>query len=450
MSSPQYPKYKDSGVEWLGKVPEHWELPKIKHVAEIVGGGTPSRENPAYWNGTIPWVSPKDMKSERIRDSEECITELGLQGSSTCLIPIGRVLMVIRSGILQHTLPVAINDAPVALNQDLKAFTFDERLCKPQFFQRWVQGLNDLLLLAWASEGATVESINQTLLRDSILPVPSIAEQTAIAGFLDRETGKIDELVAEQRRLIELLKEKRQAVISHAVTKGLNPPRPTKPSRIEWLGDVPKHWTRSQPKYFTTKIVDGVHFKPNYVDEGIPFVTVQNLTAGLGISFKNLNYIIEVNHEEYFKRANPEKGDVLITKDGTLGVVRVVETDRVFSIFVSVAMLKPNKELIDPWFMAYALESDVVFQQFQARQLGSALKHIHLVELRNVFVMLPPLKEQREIVQALQIEGGRLETLLTEAERAIELLQERRTALISAAVNGKIDVRGLSNKEAVA
>ena len=93
--------------------------------SDIVGGGTPSRENPTYWNGTILWVSPKDMKSERINESEECITELGLQSSSTCLIPMGRVLMVIRSGILQHTLPVAINDRPVALNADFRGPELD-------------------------------------------------------------------------------------------------------------------------------------------------------------------------------------------------------------------------------------------------------------------------------------------------------------------------------------
>ena len=249
--------------------------------------------------------------------------------------------------------------------------------------------------------------------------------------------------------MIELLKEKRQAVISHAVTKGLNPDAPMKASGIEWLGDVPEHWKRSQPKYFTSKIVDGVHFKPNYVSEGIPFVTVQNLTAGRGISFEKLNYITKVDHEEYSKRANPEKGDVLLTKDGaTLGVARVVETDRVFSIFVSVAMLKPIKELVDPWFLTYALESSVAFQQFKAGEQGSALKHIHLVDLRNVCISLPPIEEQRTIVLSLDNRVNQFESLLAEAEQAIDLLQERRTALISAAVTGKIDVREFANVEA--
>ena len=148
MSFPRYPKYKPSGVEWLGDVPEHWDLPKLKSIASFSGGGTPSRENLAYWNGDIPWVSPKDMKAERIVGAEEYITEEGLRSSSSNLLSAGRVLMVVRSGILKHTIPVAINDVPVALNQDMKALDFNSNRCVARFFLRWVQGFNDRLLLA--------------------------------------------------------------------------------------------------------------------------------------------------------------------------------------------------------------------------------------------------------------------------------------------------------------
>ncbi|HBJ35855.1 MAG TPA: restriction endonuclease subunit S, partial [Planctomycetaceae bacterium] len=204
MSFPRYRDYKDSGVEWLGEVPEHWSLRRIRHIAAISGGGTPSREKPEYWQGDIPWVSPKDMKTEAICDAEEHITQLGLENSTTALYPAGTLLMVIRSGILQHTLPVSISEVPCAINQDLKAFQFFPDYCVPEFFLRWAQGLNDHLLLAWANEGATVESMNQTLLQSSIIPLPPLPEQHAITSFLDRETSKIDALVAEQRRLIEL------------------------------------------------------------------------------------------------------------------------------------------------------------------------------------------------------------------------------------------------------
>lgn len=137
-----YPAYKDSRVEWLGEVPEHWILHKLKYIARFSGGGTPSREKLSYWNGDIPWVSPKDMKVEVINGAEESITVEGLQNSTTSLVSPGGVLVVVRSGILKHTIPVAINSVEVALNQDMKALRFCPKLALYNFFFRWVQGFN--------------------------------------------------------------------------------------------------------------------------------------------------------------------------------------------------------------------------------------------------------------------------------------------------------------------
>ncbi|MDP1788254.1 restriction endonuclease subunit S [Nitrosomonas sp.] len=209
---------KDSGIEWLGDVPEHWGLPKLKHFTRFVGGGTPSRDNLEYWNGDIPWVSPKDMKVEIINSAEEYITQTGLENSSSSLRPSGQVLMVVRSGILKHTIPVAITEVPVALNQDMKALSFTDGSCLNLFFMRWTQGLNALLLLAWAKQGATVESIEHTYLTETVIPLPPITEQQAIVAFLDRETAKLDTLTAEAKTAITLLQERRTALISAAVT----------------------------------------------------------------------------------------------------------------------------------------------------------------------------------------------------------------------------------------
>jgi len=440
VSFPRYPKYRDSGVEWWGEMPEDWGLFPAKRSfvrrKELNSGMKCENRLSLTLGGVVPrdladldGLQASEFETYQLVHAEDLVFKLiDLQNIKT-----SRVGLVPEIGIMS---PAYIRVEPNKSKAAPKfAYWFFTNLYNRCIFNELGGGVRQ-----------TISSEELLLLPYPALPLP---EQTAIAAFLDRETAKIDGLVAEQRRLMELLKEKRQAVISHAVTKGLNPDAPMKPSGIEWLGDVPEHWERSKPKYFSTKIVDGVHFKPTYVDEGVPFVTVRNLTAGLGISFENLNYITEEDHAEYFKRANPEKGDVLLTKDGaTLGVARVIETDRVFSIFVSVALLKPIIEMIDPWFLCYSLESDVAFQQFKAGELGSALKHIHLVNLRNVSIPLPPLDEQKEIVQSLDREIDELEALVAEAQRAIDLLQERRTALISAAVTGQIDVRQLAEKKA--
>ncbi len=211
-------KMKDSGVEWLGEVPEHWEVRTLKYITNFCGGGTPSRDNLGFWNGDIPWVSPKDMKVEAICETEENITQAGLLNSAARLVPANQILLVVRSGILKHTIPIAINVIQVALNQDMRALFFNHNLCIGKFFLRWVQGFNNDLLQAWRKQGATVESIEQDYLSDTIIPLPSIAEQQAIVAYLDREATRIDSLISKTQHSINLLKERRAALITAAVT----------------------------------------------------------------------------------------------------------------------------------------------------------------------------------------------------------------------------------------
>lgn len=210
---------KDSGVEWIGEVPEHWEMLRIRHISSSVGGGTPEKSNLSYWGGDIPWVTPKDMKSERIHRSADKITEGGYQASSTTLIEPGAVLIVFRSGILQHTIPVAVNTCKVVVNQDMRAFKFKEfKKMLPDFFLRYIQGLNDTLLMLWRKEGATVESIETEHMNSSRMPVPPLAEQQEIIDYLATASLRLDTLITKTQRSIELLQERRSALITAAVT----------------------------------------------------------------------------------------------------------------------------------------------------------------------------------------------------------------------------------------
>lgn len=288
---------------------------------------------------------------------------------------------------------------------------------------------------------ATIAHLTQEKLEAIRLPLPAIAIQAQIATFLDRKTTAIDALIAKKERLIEMLQEKRQALITQAVTKGLDPNVPMKRSRSEWLGDIPAHWTTSQPKHLCSLIVDGPHVKPEYVDEGIPFVTVKNLTSGPRIDLTDLNYISHSLHAQLIRRGRPERGDVLLSKDGaTLGVPRVVETDTVFSIFVSVALLKPRRDVLDPYFLRYTLEADPTWQQFKGSEAGSAIKHIVLGTIGNVRIALPPIEEQRLIGAKLALLDERGDKTRALVRRHIEKLREYRQALITAAVTGKIDL----------
>lgn len=435
MSFPRYNRYKESGVEWLGEVPEGWRLPKIKHFTQFSGGGTPSRENLDYWNGNIPWVSPKDMKTESIEGAEEFITESGLGNSSSTLLPPGRVLMVVRSGILKHTIPVAISKVSVSLNQDMKALVFVEDSCLNSFFLRWVQGLNNLLLLAWAKQGATVESIEHAYLAETVMPLPPLTEQHAIAAFLDRETGKIDELVLEQERLIALLKEKRQAVISEAVTKGLNPDVPMKDSGIEWLGVVPRHWAilkfqrlvdvaegqvNPEEEPYSTMLL----LAPNHIESGTGRLLMLETAKEQGA--ESGKYLCKVGDVVYSK-IRPALRKVCVAPDNCLCSADMYPlrahnglTNQFLLWFI----------LSEPFSAFAVLESDRV-----------AMPKINRESLKEVMLAVPPIEEQSAIVDFLDIETAKIDSLVGEARQAISLLKERRNALISAAVTGKIDVR---------
>lgn len=445
MTFPRYESYKDSGVEWLGEVPEHWRLKKIKHFARFSGGGTPSREKLEYWNGDIPWVSPKDMKGEAIHDAEERITSAGLEQSSATLRPSGEVLVVVRSGILKHTIPIAINQVPVALNQDMKAVSFRKAECLPRFFLRWVQGLNDQLLRAWGKQGATVESIEHSYLAETVLPLPSPVEQFAIAAFLDRETTKIDALVDAQERLIDLLKEKRQAVISHAVTKGINPNVPMNDSGVEWLGQVPRHWDVKRLKHISPLITVGIVVNPSdYVSlEGLPFIYGGNITERR-IDTEGARRI-SADDSERNRKTRLSTDDLVTVRVGAPGVTAVVPPECEGGNCASV-MLTKKGECSSQW-LCYAMNSRMVRYQVELVQYGAAQEQFNIGHAVNFWIATPPRKEQGAIAHALDCVSGRLDSLMDEVKRGNNLLQERRSALISAAVTGKIDVRGLASPE---
>ncbi|WP_334380398.1 restriction endonuclease subunit S [Bradyrhizobium sp. AZCC 1577] len=276
---------------------------------------------------------------------------------------------------------------------------------------------------------------------DFILPVPPLAEQLAIAGLLDRETAKIDALVQEQQRLMELLKQKRQAVISHAVTKGLSPKTPMKDSGVEWLGQVPKHWSTAKLRSLTRQIVDGAHFTPTYVGDGVPFLRVTDITRPT-IELEEVKRIPLAEHNELSKRCRPEKGDLLLSKNGTIGVPKVIDWEWEFSIFVSLCLIKFSDEM-NAEYAAFVFRSRAIETQIEDGSKQSTVTNLHLEKIASFRFPVPPLDEQSLIVTRLNEAVSQLDGLMSTASRAVELLQERRAALISAAVTGKIDVRGL-------
>lgn len=379
------------------------------------------------------------MKTARISSTIDSVTAEAIKQSSTNLLDEGALLMVVRSGILQHSIPVAINDVPVTLNQDMKALRFSEP-CFTEYAFYLVSGNQSQLLLEWHKEGATVESIEQEYLANSVFPCPPIAERKAITTFLDHETAKIDALIEKQQRLIELLKEKRQAVISHAVTKGLNPKAPMRDSGVEWLGEVPAHWVVGRYKFCTTRIVVGIAEAAThaYADTGIPILRSTNIREE-GLDVSGMLFI-----KPEFANENESKylyaNDIITVRTGYPGISAVIPQDLDKSQCFTNLIGTPNRGM-NPYFLAEYLNSHTGKSYFDLLGWGSAQKNISVPILQNIPISHPDTAEQARIVEFVKTQRDKYSKLIENAGKGIELLQERRTALISAAVTGKIDVR---------
>lgn len=284
--------------------------------------------------------------------------------------------------------------------------------------------------------------ITSSNIRDLNVYVPiETSEREAIANFLDHETAKIDSLIAKQEKLIELLKEKRQAVISHAVTRGLNPDVNMKDSGVEWLGQVPEHWVVSLIKYQCKEITDGAHISPDLENGEHYFVSIRDIKEGvinfddaLLTSDKSYQYLVHTG-------CKPFAGDILFSKDGTIGQTAITPSDIDFVVASSLIIIRPKYSKVTSEFLDLLLRSDIVQEQVESFVKGAALRRLSIQNLLKIWGVFPPIDEQEMIVEFVLSQLDKYKDLEFKAVKQVELLKERRTALISSAVTGKIDVR---------
>jgi type I restriction enzyme S subunit len=441
MSFPRYPKYKPSGVEWLGDVPQHWDVWKLAHAfALIASGTTPKTDNREYYDdGDIPWVNTGDLNDGELEDCGKRITTRALADhSSLKLYPAGSLLIAMYGATIGK---LAMLRFPATVNQACCVFTGASPIVS-KFMFYWFLGLRQQILSL--ATGGGQPNVSQDILRTLRVGCPDQTEQTKIASFLDRETSKIDGLVGEQRRLIELLKEKRQAVISHAVTKGLNPNAPMKPSGIEWLGDVPEHWVVLSFRHLVTRVVVGIAEAATqaYAEEGVPMVRSTNINSGI-VDESDMLFIAP----EFAKKLEGKalrSGDIITTRTGAnVGISAVVPSSLDLAQCFTLLISSPKPD-VNPHFYAHYINALPGKCYVDLTAWGSSQPNISVPIIQEMPTIFPPLNEQVEIVLHIDRTSGQYGELIAEATRGIELLQERRTALISAAVTGKIDVRSFA------
>jgi type I restriction enzyme S subunit len=447
MSLPRYSDYKASGVEWLGEVPGHWHLDRLKRsIVSCKNGiwGEEARED----ENDIPCVRVADFNRQRLTVvlNEPTIRNVTEKERVGRVLSKGDLLLEKSGG--GENQPVGC----VVLYDDARPAVCSNFVARMQMaagmdssYWRYVHAAAYAIRLTTGSINQTsgIQNLDQDRYFNERVAFPPLKDQQTIAAFLDRETGKIDALIAEQQRLVELLAEKRQAVILHAVTKGLNPNARMKDSGIEWLGEVPEHWEVWRVKSLSTFTTSGPRGWSDRVgDDGHLFVQSGDLNDSLRVEFNTAKRVC-VEEDAESIRTRLSDGDVVVCITGakTGNVAVCVSAPEPAYVNQHLCLIRPNEEVL-PVFLGVVLKSKIGQTYFELSQYG--LKQgLSLEDVREAPVLLPPLGEQQAIVAFLDRESTKIDTLTTEAYRAIELLQERRSALISAAVTGKIDVRGV-------
>ncbi|RMN18620.1 hypothetical protein ALQ63_00605 [Serratia plymuthica] len=428
-----YPEYKDSGVEWLETIPNKWKVSKVKYIAPFQVGWTPPTKNDANFIGDNLWVNISDLKGKFISSTAKYISDLAAKQASMEITPRGSLLYSFKLSVGA----VSFAKCDLYTNEAIASFLDDANLPLSYLYY----SLPKFIIGNASTNIYGAKILNQELIRNSWLFAPEFEEARKIAIFLDHETAKIDNLIEKQKQLIELLKEKRQAVISHAVTKGLNPDAPMKDSGVEWLGEVPKHWRVSRVKNFA-KIESGhtpSKTKSEYwVDCIIPWVSL-NDSAQLKIvdyiedTAYNISELGMANSSAHLLPARA----VVFTRDASIGLSAI--TTKPMAVSQHLIAWLCNEKFIVPEFLLlvfYAME-----KEFERYTFGATIKTIGMDNVRGLKSAFPPVAEQRTLIKWAFKKLEKIKFSINKVENIISLLQERRTALISAAVTGKIDVR---------
>ncbi len=411
-----YPEYKDSGVEWLGLVPKSWTICRLKNLATIKNG--------------------LDYKFVQADDGYPVMGSGGQFTFASEFMYDKPSVLLGRKGTI---------DRPLYINEPF--WTVDT-----MYYTELSKGVDAKYLYYLAltiqfsrySTNTALPSMTQEHLSNYKFSLPKAEpEQRKIIEFLDHETAKIDSLIEKQQQLIELLKEKRQAVIGHAVTKGLNPDVPMKDSGVEWLGEVPAHWIIAQLKFNTLEMQTGpfgsqLHAE-DYVIDGIPLINPAHMNAGVIIPDPKVT--VDEATQERLERHKLSEGEIIFSRRGELGRCAVVKKNNEGWLCGTGSLKAKLTKKIIPDYAYTLISSEGVVSELTLESKGSTMANLNTETLGRIRLPVPPISEQEAILDYIRIISDKYDYLIRSADTAIRLMQERRTALISAAVTGKIDVR---------
>lgn len=439
----RYDKYKPSGIDWIGEVPEMWKIERLKFLFSHSNAGVWGDDEKGnkddivcfrvadfnYEKGclflednTIRNIDEKSLKGRLIKQNDLLIEKSG--GGDNA--PVGRVVKV--NTDIRATCSNFIHFLTVDKYNDA-AFLF--------YYFKFLYA-NKINLLFF-NQTTGIQNLKLPAYLGQMAFMPSLPEQTAIAAYLDAKCSKIDNVVAIQQKRIELLKELKQSIITRAVTKGLNKNVKMKDSGVEWIGKVPEDWVVKKTLYcLTMPLTDGPHETPALYEDGIPFISAEAVSNGTIDFEQKRGYISKQYYDECCKKYIPQKEDIYMIKSGaTTGRCAIVETDEIFTIWSPLAVFRADKNTILPYYLLYILRSEYYQNQVEISWSYGTQQNIGMRDLEKLKIAVPLPEEQTAIVAYLDKKCAAIDSQIAKVEKQIELLNEYKQSIITECVTGK-------------
>jgi type I restriction enzyme S subunit len=403
-------------IEEIQKLPAEWRWAKLGDVCRVVNGSTPSSDTPEYWDGDICWITPTDLGKQAthlISSSARKITKEGFASCGTETVPVGAVIMSSRAPI-GH---LGIATVPLCTNQGCKSFVPGEGIDSQFLFHALKKAVPELRALG---SGATFAEVSKSQVQAFEILLPPLPEQKRIATILVEQMAAIEKARAAAEGRLKAAKELQAAYL-----------------REVFESEDAQGWSITRMDNIAPLIIDGPHITPTYQSSGIPFLTIRNIVTRK-INIGNVSYVSEADHLQFSSRGKAEKGDILYSKDGTLGIPCLVDTEDEFSFFVSVALIKLNKEKVDPLYISFALESPQLLEQVKRLGEGAGLKHMVLKSIKSLELKLPPLHEQRRIASMLDKKRQSTLSLVEIINYELATIKSLPAALLRQAFSGEL------------
>jgi len=428
-------KMKDSGIEWIGEIPEGWEIRKIKNNFMIYAGATPKSEKAEYWDGGIPWITPADFKTtdKYVSYGRKSLTALGYDSCGTTLVPAGSIIFSKRAPVGS----VVIAKNTLCTNQGCLACIPNDAVNSTYFYYCMSIFTEQFELV---SAGTTFKEIAASTFASFLLPCPPLSQQNEIVNFLDKESSRIDSMLSKTISSIEEYKKLKQAVITQAVTKGVRGEREMKDSGVEWIGAIPKDWGRTKIKmiasFFNGDRTSRYPQPSDFVDSGVAFLTSRNIDSD-EVDLSETKYITDDKYKS-LSGAKIQIDDIIFCLRGSVGKCAINRTLSCGTVASSLATIRPKD--IYPEYLLYFLLSNIASTQTTIFMNGTCAANLSAESVGNYYITLPISAEQKEIANYLDAKCAEIDGLIAKKEQLVKELESYKKSLIYEVVTGKREV----------